>query len=742
MSIQGRAVKKAVLPAVVTVTAAWWAAFLIYELVMYPGWFISNIGVLLAHAGKTMLMLAYGIVAGAAMVLFVAHMERRGKLEALAKDAHRNLTTSMGPVPIVHPAPKHSAAIPALPGYGVPGARIGEWLAAARRSTPEHARLLESLLKILNHDPRLPATHVPGGHGGKTLLEHSLLVTQVMLEMAPSWSYDGLRNKKGDVVVGLRNPNYVFVAGDPIVPITALAHDIGKIETYIKDSAGQVKGIRRDHDIVGSRMLARMPEFWDIPKDDREAILLAVAHYHHPQDLPMHEDGRAIDDRTIALMELLIKADKAAGKVESETLYPNTMGVDAEEADSSAVRLVDDEVLYNAFLAVIHESGRINGKDKAVRVGQKHGGLVYFAEVSLRVALIRYLGLSSTPVLGDGRSALTVQLMEMLSSRGLLVQEAEGKTYSYKRAMFRIAFFNSKTGKHLADWPAVLIMNPGTDLPKIAAMADHPSRVEIVRPVWGEVSAKDKASKASRAAGGLVPAVDLGMEEAGAATDEKPEVDPSDATDTDAAWREGEDPVPLPQETPASAARLADAEDEDDLIGALMEVDPLGAEDGDKDTVTPDKTGRDEDRAPENEDVDAFNRVVKKLGSNKPLKGLDKGHIERLGDRLQSGVDAALANLEKKAAGSGRPYSPAMLLVEKAKLAELLGTGALTLYATPKGGLLALEEVVAARGRFGWDAAVEAAEAGEQEVFGVVRSGGRVFLRFADFQKAERGCDE
>lgn len=741
MSIQGRAVKKAVLPAVVTVTAAWWAAFLIYELVMYPGWFISNIGVLLAHAGKTMLMLAYGIVTGAAMVLFVAHMERRGKLEALAKDAHRNLTTSMGPVPIVHPAPKHSAAMPALPGYGVPGARIGEWLAAARRSTPEHARLLESLLKILNHDPRLPATHVPGGHGGKTLLEHSLLVTQVMLEMAPSWSYDGLRNKKGDVVVGLRNPNYVFVAGDPIVPITALAHDIGKIETYIKDSAGQVKGIRRDHDIVGSRMLARMPEFWDIPKDDREAILLAVAHYHHPQDLPMHEDGRAIDDRTIALMELLIKADKAAGKVESETLYPNTMGADAEEASTSAVRLVDDEVLYNAFLAVIHEPGRINGKDKAVRVGQKHGGLIYFAEVSLRVALIRHLGLSSTPVLGDGRSALTVQLMEMLSSRGLLVQDADGKTYSYKRAMFRIAFFNSKTGKHLADWPAVLIMNPGAALPKIAAMADHPSRVEIVRPVWGEASAKDKVAKEGRAEGGLVPAVDLDMGDAGASADEKPEVAPEIAN-TDAAQRDVEDSGLLPLEAPTDAARPAGVEDEDDLIGALLEVDPLGVEEEGKDAAPPDETERDGGQAPENVDVDAFNRVAKKLGSNKPLKGLDKGHIERLGDRLQSGVDAALADLEKKAAGSGRPYSPAMLLVEKAKLAELLGTGALTLYATPKGGLLALEEVVAARGRFGWDAAVEAAEAGEQEVFGVVRSGGRVFLRFADFQKAERACGE
>lgn len=790
MSIQGRAVQRAVLPAVIMVVAAWWAAFFIYEFAVYPRWFITNFGVLLSHIWQTLVMVAYGATAGVGVALFIAHVKRQDKADALAKGALRNLTTTMGAIPIVASEPQRAAVPPILSTFGEPGEKVGGWLKAMATISPAHARLMDALLRVLNHDPLLPATHVPGGHGGKTLLQHSLLVTQAMLELAPSWSYDGLRNKKGDIVIGLRNPAYKFNPNDPVLAIVALAHDIGKIESYIK-KGGKVVDSRHAHDVVGARMIARMPEFWGIPKEDRDVIVLAIAHYHHPQDLPMHEDGRAIDDRTIAVQEILIKADKAAGKIESGTVYENTMGVTAAEGEESpAAKLVDDEVLYNAFIEIIHEPGRINGKDSATRVGQKHGGMLYLAESALRVAMIRKLGLSSAPLLGDGRSALTVQLMELLSERGLLMQEFGGKTYSFKRAMFRVAFFNSRTGKHLADWPAVLVVNPGSNLPQISSMVDHLSRVEITRPVWGESSAKGKAASTTAP----IPSVDLSLadatdEDSSTAVDDAPAA-PVAALQEEDALLDVFDSVMETQDAPPSAAQPATATtDDDDLIGALMGDDPLGG--GEEQTAEPvasedvetkaspsneivfvdEESGLvfevepstepaapvsafsfevedDEDPppdipeevvedvpqvvAPATGSVEAFNRVAKKLGGDKPLKGLDKGHLNRLGDKLQEGVDAALADLERKP--SGRPYSRAMLLVEKEKLKELLRTGSITLYSSGKGRVLALDEVVAARGRFGWDEAVSEAESGEHDVFTVIRSGERIFLKFAEFQ--------
>jgi hypothetical protein len=473
----------------------------------------------------------------------------------------------------------------------------------------------------------------------------------------------------------------------------------------------------------------------------------------------MHEDGRVIDDRTIAVLELLIKADKAAGKIESGTLYANTMGQEGDAGDGEnapSAKLIDDEALYKAFIEIIHESGRINGKESSIRVGQKHGGLLYFAETALRVALIRKLGLSNSPSLGDGRSALTVQLMELLSTRGLLVQEFDGKTYSFKRAMFRVAFFNSKTGKHLADWPAVLIVNPGTGLPQISSMKDHLSRVEITRPVWGESSAKGKSAAA-------LPSLDLDD------ADEAPAAAPSEVASAAAPSPVAEEEglldvfssVDEPEPPAAQPAPVPVDDDEDDFIGALV-GDAAASADKDGATIDmwsemapppepevniwddmapPPDIKEEEDGQPlssdaTDESIEAFNRVAKKLGDSKPLKGLDKGHLERLGNKLQGGVDAALANLEKKA--SGRPYSRAMLLVEKEKLRELLKEGAITLYASPKGDLLALDEVVSARGRFGWDAAVSEAESGGQDVFSVIRAGARVFLRFSDFQEGKK----
>lgn len=706
MSIQGKAVKRAVLPAVLVVSAAWWAALTIYEAATLPRWFFGNAGVLFGHVWRTMMMVLYGVIAGASVSLFLTYIRRKGKEDTLAADAIRNMTTSMGAIPILSQAPAMSSALPDLSLMAASGDRVAADLKVLGKIAPAHARLMEAVLRVLNNEPNLPATHVPGGHGGNSLLVHSVWVADAMLNFAPSWTYEGRKNSKGHVSVKLRNPEYKFNPADPIIGIIALAHDLGKIECYIRDKSGKVVDTRKAHDLVSGQMIARMSEFWALPKEDRDAIISAISYYHHPQCLPLDPDGRVVDDRSIALMELLIKADKATGKREGDTTYANTYGADDDEDDEDGaptVQVVDGEALFAAFVELIHEPERINGTNKAIRVGQKYGGQVYFSEEPVRKALTVKLGLSSVPRLGDGRWSLTAQLMEELSSRGLLVQEVDGKTYSHKRAMFKIAFFNVRNGKNLANWPAVFIMKPGAALPKIASMKDHLSRVEVVAPVWGISSATGK--------GGTESVPDLGGEaDAG---------DP--LAETGQSEEEGEE-ADAEGSSPAEAPVQPDASD--DMIGDLLDFDPFA-------TSEPAATTESAVSQPDPGAVDDFNSLAKKMGSDSPLKGLEARHLDKLGEKFQSATEAALADLE---GDRSHRLSPRTLRAEMRQVTKLLEAGELQLLTTNKSVFLDLEELSAKRPTFNWKEAAQAAQSGEHALFAVVEASGKVLLRIPELQ--------
>lgn len=100
-----------------------------------------------------------------------------------------------------------------------------------------------------------------------------------------------------------------------MIPLLALAHDIGKLEAYVLEADGSVKtkeegsaltpqdDNRISHDSLGARILARFPEYWDLPVRDRQTINLVIGHYHHPSQFPVDRNGLSLDDRMTALME-------------------------------------------------------------------------------------------------------------------------------------------------------------------------------------------------------------------------------------------------------------------------------------------------------------------------------------------------------------------------------------------------------------------------------------------------------
>lgn len=485
-----------IIEATFIVASIWWAVFTAAAFFGAPGSFFLGE----RHFFTSWIGVLAGLLIGGGGVASCIYLDRKNRELLLHPEVKRGLSISIGKVPEQAGTPARSKVMPDL--TGTPSLR--RWMDWIGKASPEHLTLAKAIIRTVWNNQNLPATHVKGGHGGKTLFEHTVLVCEQMLLLSQNWEYTGLRGKSGSLVLALRDANYRFDRTDPLIGIVALAHDLGKIECYIRED-GNIVGSRHDHDRVSSQMLARMPEFWNLPREDRSALLGSVGYYHHPQDLPLDQDGRSSDDRAIALLELLIKADYAAGDIEGGRASfvapsPSSTGSFSQSSESGEKtgggvvprENVSEEQLWEAFVELVKEPGRVNGRNAKLSIGQKCGELVYFKEQSLRVELVKKLGISDMHRYGDGRYAFTEDLLETLIDKNVLYNWHEGQEYSKYRALFRVAFFNAENGGHLATWPATVIVKPGASIPFLSSLPDHPANPKIERPVYSENSARNK----------------------------------------------------------------------------------------------------------------------------------------------------------------------------------------------------------------------------------------------------------
>ena len=226
---------------------------------------------------------------------------------------------------------------------------------------PEHADVFLSILEVLAHYDCLPATHHKGGHGGYSLAEHSMNVVVLMSRIGHKFRYYGVYDRDGKLVHGLESDEakakgfYQFSQNDPILPLVALGHDLGKVLAFLYDlpeehwwsslakQARNLLGIRHkpslidvvpgrlDHDVLSKRALMLIPELFSLPVGDRQDLLAAVG-YHHHHAFWGETDGRmmtplpwseAISDRQHALAALIDYVDEQTARLESgERIQP------------------------------------------------------------------------------------------------------------------------------------------------------------------------------------------------------------------------------------------------------------------------------------------------------------------------------------------------------------------------------------------------------------------------------------
>ena len=484
-----------VIRAAITVFGFWWLLLAIYGLVAG----LSDPEYLVRSTLAITILVIAGIAAGVASVLLLVWMKKKSDVELLAGESVRGLVCTIGELPFVQREPERAKELPDLTKIpDVEPSFYQRWMDHHGTRSPQHAALLRALIEVFASRESLPATHIAGGHGGRTLLQHSLLVGYHMEKLGRTWTNTGLRAKStGRIRLKLRDDNYKFNLDDPMITIIGVAHDIGKIESYIYDADKKVIGIHNEHDLTGARMIARLPEAWAIPDDDRTAMFLAIAHYHHPMELPLSPDSRAADDRTIALMELLIKADFVTSAVEAKGAIPTDE--EYENAyDSPADAPVDLGALFNTLSDLIQESGRVNSNNRKFNIGTLclgHGfekPMLFIREDALRSSMYGRLKMSVEAPLGDGRYPLTVKLLRLLAEKGVLVQEYEGKKYKAENALWNVDFSvrpaaGAKPEKR-AGWSAVIIVDPVL-FPSIVKMNPYWWHAKIQRPTMGSARA-------------------------------------------------------------------------------------------------------------------------------------------------------------------------------------------------------------------------------------------------------------
>ncbi|WP_414039355.1 hypothetical protein ACJU26_09005 [Acidithiobacillus sp. M4-SHS-6] len=253
-----------------------------------------------------------------------------------------------------------------------------------------HREVLEQTLSVLSAYPA-GTVYVGPGHTD-SLLEHTLHVLE------PLWMASSGR--------------------DPLLPLLAAAHDMGKIRAWKKvdlpDGGFTWKRVGW-HDDWSARLFSGLPSYWKLPDEDKLLALLALRYGHKFSQAPLLPIQQT--QRLVRLHELLEGADREATAEEKKAVI-------AANAENMP------EYLTRAFLDAITESltfyvpGLPKGRKASV---WRRKSRIYISEPALREAVLQHLPEDVAAAIESSRkprevSPVTQALFEALRVQGWLVE--------------------------------------------------------------------------------------------------------------------------------------------------------------------------------------------------------------------------------------------------------------------------------------------------------------------------------
>lgn len=399
-------------------------------------------------------------------------------------DEARTLYEVALPVP---PPPKMGSAA------GNPMHKLAWWSKYAL-THPEHAAVINDVYGIMQSRPGLQAGI--DFHQGATLVEHSMDVVNKLLELAPGWTCDGLKNSAGAIIAPVQGADglpHTFGEGTaiaaPVLPIAAFAHDIGKVVCLVEDDRGNPVMLH-GHGLKGAEILRTLPSVAALPMEDRDALLIAVKYYHALTHIPL---AQWIGDEARSLAALLYTADsqsefnrardttlQAPSPAEqacvgaAETPAPDTQvmsGPEALDAPDDKRYVTDSGATpLDAMLDALAEVENINSKAVGRRLGWKYGAWVYIVvDQFLPWAAIRM----EDPALRTGGARQTLfmdTLLTTLAAHGWLYLGAPAR--SPADAVWKAASSSNNDISASRSYEAIVIG---------VAAADHLANIEDCR---------------------------------------------------------------------------------------------------------------------------------------------------------------------------------------------------------------------------------------------------------------------
>lgn len=287
-----------IISAILKVCLFWYALLLlIFPVSPVQDWFLVALNDIWIGAESLFVGGLAGIV-----IAVIVHFTKIGNIShALIGEHDGKIKFSIGKIPAFRSWDRDKSAI-------CPDEFL-DFLQDYENSYPDHARLFKAGIQILAAYRHIPASIVPGGHGGASLEKHSFNVLREALAAMATWVYKGQFTSSGYQTAAVQDKSFKFYP-DPLIPLCALLHDIGKIECY-KIINGETVEVKERHDEEGAKILSALPEFRALSKADRSAMTIAVGYYHHPGSIPLDQP-----DRPRALAVFILDMDIQAGKEE------------------------------------------------------------------------------------------------------------------------------------------------------------------------------------------------------------------------------------------------------------------------------------------------------------------------------------------------------------------------------------------------------------------------------------------
>lgn len=249
---------------------------------------------------------------------------------------------------------------------------------------------------ILGYIAQHPDAFVGEGHT-EDLLEHSLNVLRTAMNPQPLKEYD------------------------PLLPIAAIAHDIGKTISWTRNKNGawtRAPGKKGNHDTQGGLLVAGMPSFSDISHDEQKVLLACLKYAHKKSKTPILEPSLA--PRLRELQMALTSADQYATRSEKSAR------IESIEQDGS-----DEQIFIEAFYASLSSlTFQTPTTQRGARAsGWRQGNKVYLLEHGMRDAVAQNLPLDIAAAYGKSKrtrgsfSGITLKLFQVLEENGILVKE-------------------------------------------------------------------------------------------------------------------------------------------------------------------------------------------------------------------------------------------------------------------------------------------------------------------------------